>query len=329
MSRKNKKINNKFWNEEEVSAAMREYKNAHVVTKTRIPGNQKMQIDIILNDASKHGRMQMLYREIIYPAHKKLAAAYLNYKSVNSEDREQMLYDVVTFMYETMMLYWNANAGTSTYSYFAYAVNTSIAHYFGGKLASSPEWTKEKEVKYIIREEDSNISNVDIKVENIKQSLNSTGMEDGVDYNIKVTPNGKKIKAYTTVKTTKYYMDERDDIVEDSYQDLWNQVCLKTLSEYIPDVNMPKKYQDLAYALLEIIGEIISGTYSKSSAIRIDFWLLSRVQLNVGWSVTSPDIKLSYHVVRTALKYYLEDFPLEAPPEYGESNWIRSIEELN
>lgn len=322
-----KKKNRQYWDNEVVGAAMRKYRLAHTVTSTSIPGQTKLQRDIVLKNEDDHAEMQKLYRTVIYPAHKRLTRHYLAYKNIDKDHREAMTEDILTYLYEVMMLWWDPHKSTSAYSYFASAISTNISHFYSGKMACSPQWTAEKDSEFVIRDIDVGPEGVEEAKANLAKEMQSLDMREGVDFEIKSYYGDKKVKAAQYKRTQRHHLDDDDDIAEGFTHSIWSEICLQTLSEYIPDVVIAQKYHKLAFAVLEVLKEVIDGTWRSGTGSRLRFWLLSRVQLEVGWAVTQHDLKLTFFVLRKAFEYYLEDFPLDGETEYGECGLIVGIKD--
>lgn len=319
-----KKVDKQFWNEEKVGAAMRLYKSSFTVENVRRGKGQTNQVTISLIDPKQKYSLEKLYSEVIYPAHSDLARAYCYYRKVDAAHTMEMIEDIASYLYEVMMKYWDHTKDTSSYSYFAYACSTMIAHYFGGKLACSPLWTKEKEANLPLSS--VNVKDYDNK-EDAEQEL--VRQMEALDistssYEIK-SAKKRKIAVSTSTKTRTEFIEEGSDIVDLEVSSFWNQIDLKTLSEYIPDVVIAKKYHDLAYTLLEVVDEILNKKISKSPSQRMDFWILKAVKERSDWKVTLPDVKMGFFVLRNAMKWYLDDFPIEDEVEYGINGYIRSI----
>lgn len=322
--KRTKKKKGDYWDNDLMGDAMGKYRLAHTVTSTPIPGQTKLQRDIVLKNPSEYAEMQKLYNDVIYPAHKRLTVAFLEYKNIDKEYREQMTDDIVTYLYEVMMLWWDPAAKTSSYSYFASAISTNISHFYSGKMACSPQWTAEKEAEFILRDVKIGDKTVKQISKAIVKEMAKVGMVEGQDYHLKEYGGGgnKGVKAVHYKRVHRHHLDDEDDISQGPSLGIWEDICLKTLSEYVPDVVIAKKYHSLAFAVLDFLGDIIDGTCDAKIGRRLDFWLLSRVQLEVGWAVTQYDLKMTFYVIRKAFEYYLEDFPLEKQTEYGDCGLI-------
>jgi len=259
------------------------------------------------------GACDTLYPEI-RREHEKLLRSWLSIKKIPTD--HETLNDALSHLHHVMIQYWKPNTGTSSMSYFITAINTWCAMHFTGLTPSSVKthmpagkWAVERLVPVESKRKDK---------KRIRQELEAEG-KDPDDYVIK-KKGAQWIVHHKTVGQLQH-IEESHDIQEMHYVEAFDDVCLETLKEYVPDVVTSRQYQDGARVLIDMV-QVIRDEKVSLQGRGVQLWLQSALNERLDWSVTPPDMKMCLFVVRQAYKYYREDFPPDVETVYGQGGYI-------
>jgi hypothetical protein len=259
------------------------------------------------------GKCDELY-PTIRAEHEKLLRSWLSIKKIPTD--HETLNDALSHLHEVMIKYWKPNTGTSSMSYFITAINTWCAMHFTGGTPSSVKthmppnkWAIEREVPVESKRKDKR---------RIRQELEAEG-KDPDDYVIKKKGDTWLVHHKTVGQLR--HIEAGDDIQEVQYGNSFDDVCLETLKEYVPDVVTSRAYQDGARVLIDMV-QVIRDEKVSLHGRGVQLWLQSALNERLDWSVTPPDMKMCLWTVRQAFAYYREDFPPEPTPLYGNDGYI-------
>ncbi len=259
------------------------------------------------------GTCDTLY-PVIRSEHEKLLRSWLSIKKIPTD--HETLNDALSHLHHVMIQYWKPNTGTSSMSYFITAINTWCAMHFTGGTPSSVKthmpagkWAIEREAPVVSKRKDK---------KRIRQELEAEG-RDPDDYVIKKKGTSWIIH-HKTVGQLKH-IEPGDDIQEQKWAHAFDDVCLETLKEYVPDVVTSRQYQDGARVLIDLV-KVIRSDRINLTGRGVQLWLQSALNERLSWPVTPPDMKMMLWTVRTAYGYYKEDFPPEVHTAYGNDGYI-------
>ena len=263
----------------------------------------------------KWGECDRLYPEI-RKEHEKLLKSWLNIKKIPTD--HETMNDMLSHMHHVMVKYWKPNTGKSSMSYFIMAISTLCAQYWSGTLASST-LIRMPPGKWAVLEEHP-VQNKRKDKKRIRQSLEDRGYEND-DYVVRKA--GKQWQVVRKDVGGFERLDAGNDIQEVNWVDGFDDVCLETLKEYVPDVVTSRQYHDLARCIIDLV-DTIRNTHISLAGRGVQLWLKSALNERLDWAVTVPDMKMGLFVVRQAYKYYWEDFPPEPETLYGQGGYITS-----
>lgn len=327
-----------IWDSEKIDKLMEEYKSMFTVEKDKSVTPQK--VTFVLKKGYAQRKADFIYTQI-YKAHDKLFDATMGHiRATTPTQASTMKCDILSCMYEAMMLYWTPGSGSSM-SYFINIIRTRIPWYFNGKLASSPTTGSPSKLKDPIH----SIPIGNRTKEEAREELITWAKEryyNTEDYEIQ-SQGANTLTLYRIYYSEEEILPDSYDIQETQELDhIWEDICPDLLAEYVPDVVTAPKYNHLAIIMCSLVKGLVTwnkGNLNDKGQSKawgtVDgiqhrlpkkhegpmIWLLHALQKHSDIKLTMSDVKLCLYTVRSALKLYLEDYPVDKPYVYG-SNGI-------
>ena len=305
MKRKRKSERRNVWNAEVIDPLIKEYLSSyhHERIEREESETNTIQHNFTLKEGVDPHRLDLITTEI-YAAVKKLAEATLRaYRTVDPNDIELFIDDLVPDCISTMRLYYDETKG-SCFTYLIYLIKTRYSHYYKGFFPCSSIYDKRNIVNTTI---ESKSFTTEEEAKEIEKEFKEKIKKLGKDYFVYRNTKTVSLRQKKTSSLSEIDGDVDIDIEERKELSIWDELDFDELLFYFPDVVGGNYHKRLAEEIINIAQDVLRGGTIHQGRRSIQVALKARIQEEIGAMITLSDLNLAIFIIRKATELYLED----------------------